>query len=371
MNPMRIAIVNDLAMAREALRRAVTAMPNASVAWLAADGAEAIAKAQADRPDLILMDLIMPGTDGVEATRQIMKRCPCAIVVVTATVEGNASRVYEAIGAGALDAVDTPRVGSTGASEALARKIEDVRLKRAREGMGGTPCALVPATRVPAPFVPPACTTAPCAPCAPCDSQSAPIVAIGASTGGPQALATVLRALPASPPFATLIVQHMDESFLPGLAHWLSGQSGRQVQLARSGDCPAAGSVLLAGEARQMVVLNRGVVCYAEGPPDLLHRPSVDVLFESLAASQVSAGTAVLLTGMGRDGARGMLALRKRGWTTIAQDKATSVVWRMPGAAAELDAASSVLPLAAIAPAVIAAMHAQFTPPAHRPGEGR
>jgi len=128
---VRIAIVNDLAMAREALRRAVAALPDSTVAWTAADGAEAIDKAQRDRPDLILMDLIMPGTDGVEATRQIMRRCPCAIVVVTATVEGNASRVYEALSAGALDAMDTPRVGE-GGSARLAEKIAEVRRIRAQ-----------------------------------------------------------------------------------------------------------------------------------------------------------------------------------------------------------------------------------------------
>ncbi|MBL9141785.1 MAG: chemotaxis-specific protein-glutamate methyltransferase CheB [Phycisphaerae bacterium] len=351
---MRIAIVNDLAMAREALRRAVAAVPDAVVAWTAVDGAEAVAKAQADRPDLILMDLIMPGTDGVEATRQIMQRCPCAIVVVTATVEGNASRVYEAIGAGALDAVDTPRIGSNGSSDALAKKIELIRRQRAGEpvalGAGAVACQPCAADLVN--------DRSGCAPepCADLDGPCAPLVAIGSSTGGPQALATVLSALPAAPTFATLIVQHMDPAFLPGLTSWLAERTDRSVRLARSGDRPAPGDVLLAGEPRQMVVIHRGTVCYTAGPPDLVHRPSVDVLFESLASSSVDPGVAVLLTGMGRDGARGLLSLRTKRWATIAQDRATSVVWGMPGAASELNAAERVLPISEIGPAIAAAM---------------
>lgn len=359
---MRIAIVNDLAMAREALRRAVIAMPNATVAWIANDGAEAIAKAEQDKPDLILMDLIMPGTDGVEATRQIMKRCPCAIVVVTATVEGNASRVYEAIGAGALDAVDTPRIGTDGTAVALARKVEEVRRMRAG---GRTGCMDPRSVSQPTSAAPHSASAAlksnavaPC--CTPGARESAgsaaPIVAIGASTGGPQAVAAVLEALPASAPFATLVVQHMDATFLPGYAAWLGERAGRPVRLARGGEVPESGSVLVAGEARQLVMTPRGALCYTDGPPDLIHRPSVDVLFESLADAGVEPGVAVLLTGMGRDGARGLLALRRRGWTTIAQDSGSSVVWGMPGAAVELDAATSVLPLAHIGAAVVAGM---------------
>jgi two-component system response regulator WspF len=379
---MRIAIVNDLAMAREALRRAVAAMPDATVAWTANDGADAIAKTERDRPDLILMDLIMPGTDGVDATREIMRRCPCAIVVVTATVEGNASRVYEAIGAGALDAVDTPRIGSDGGAATLARKVEEVRRMRA----GGHGCGCTPpiaargpvaaSTRSPAVAIASteACCGAPstggAAPArtaagasagstvapAPPASTAAPIVAIGASTGGPQALAAVLEAMPLYTPFTTLVVQHMEAPFLPGFAAWLGERTGRAVRLARAGDRLEAGAILVAGEPRQLVVTRCGTPCYVDGPPDLVHKPSVDVLFHSLAESGVEPGVAVLLTGMGRDGARGLLALRRGGWATIAQDSATSIVWGMPGAAVDLNAAERVLPLGQIGAALVAEM---------------
>src|SRR5262245_23695958 len=124
---MRIGIVNDMMMAREALRRVVQSAPGHEVAWTANDGAEAILQARRDRADLIRMDLLMPGTDGVEATRRIMAECPCPIVVVTATVSGHLSRVYQAMGYGALDAVDTPVLGhrgELGGADALLRKID-------------------------------------------------------------------------------------------------------------------------------------------------------------------------------------------------------------------------------------------------------
>jgi two-component system response regulator WspF len=350
--PFRVAIVNDLAMAREALRRVVLQIPDTAVAWMANDGAEALAKAKADRPDLVLMDLIMPVMDGVQSTQAIMRDAPCPIVVVTATVEGNASRVYEAIGAGALDAVDTPRLGSGGAQgdRALVAKVQSVRRMRdedrlpaasaPRNGSTASPAAAAPTTAAPG--------GAPC-----------PIVAVGASTGGPQALAALLGGLPPAAPYAVLVVQHMDAPFLPGLAQWLTAQTGREVRLARRGERPVPGSVLLAGEPLQMVVTPDGTVDFRDGDPDAVHRPSVDALFASLAAARGTCGTAVLLTGMGKDGAAGMLQLRGAGWRTIAQDQATSVVWGMPGAAVALGAAERTLPMSAIAGAVTECMAAR------------
>ena len=349
--PFRIAIVNDLAMAREALRRVVLQIPDTAVAWMANDGADALAKARSDRPDLVLMDLIMPVMDGVESTRAIMREAPCPIVVVTATVEGNASRVYEAIGAGALDAVDTPRLGSGGAQgdRALVAKVQSVRRMRDEDRLPAARTAR-PA-REPDPAAPPAAAfgTAPC-----------PIVAVGSSTGGPQALATLLCGLPPARGYAVLVVQHMEPPFLPGLAQWLSSQTAQEVRLARPGERPAPGAILVAGEPRQMVLASDGTIAFTDGPPGLVHRPSVDVLFSSLAAAKCAAGAAVLLTGMGKDGAAGMLELRTAGWRTFAQDEASSVVWGMPGAAVALGAAERTVPMSGMAAAVAEAMAARL-----------
>ena len=348
--PFRIAIVNDLAMAREALRRVVATIPDATVCWMAADGEEAVSRARIDRADLILMDLIMPVMDGVEATRRIMKETPCPILVVTATVEGNATRVYEAIGAGALDAVDTPRLGAEGThgEEALVEKVGAIR--RMAKADGPRTAAAPPARPKPVTVAtPPAVTTAANDAALP---TSATIVAVGSSTGGPQALATFLKSLPNPLPYAVVIVQHMDITFLPGLATWLSGQTGLNVQLAPQHGRPTAGSVMVAGKDMQMVLRQNGTLEYVPGDPDLIHRPSVDVFFESLAKSRAQTGAAVMLTGMGRDGAVGMKAMRDAGWRTFAQDRETSIVWGMPGAAVQAGGAEQVLPLEQIGPAV-------------------
>ena len=335
---MRIALVNDVRMALEALRRIVQSLPDAQIAWTAEDGREALAKCQADTPDLILMDMIMPIMDGVEATRQIMQQCPCPIVVVTATVEGNAARVYAALGHGALDAVNTPVLGLDGrvaGAEALIRKIRAVWLLT-------RPSVSLPSSGA-APLAPPWPAGR---------AQIADLVAIGASTGGPQALATLLGALPRPPCAALVVIQHVDPAFAPGLAHWLAEETGHRVLIAAEGQAVERGAVLIAATADHLVLDPDGRLRYRREPAAQPYRPSVDVFFESLLRAPVHPSVALLLTGMGRDGAAGLLALRRAGWHTLAQDKASSVVWGMPGMAVQLGAAERVLPIAEIAPAI-------------------
>ncbi|MFM7109395.1 MAG: chemotaxis-specific protein-glutamate methyltransferase CheB [Planctomycetaceae bacterium] len=328
---MRIAIVNDVRAASEALRRVVESLPGHEVAWTAGDGVEAVALARQDRPDLVLMDLVMPHMDGVEATRRIMESAPCAILVVTATVSGNISLVYDAMGHGALDAVDTPILGATGdvsGAGALVAKI-------------GTIAKIVAATAEP---------RRPAAPAAPTPR----LLAVGASTGGPKALAELLAPLPRDWNVATIVVQHVDAAFAQGLATWLGERTGRAVRVAVDGQPPRAGDVLLAGTNDHLVLSKARTLEYRAEPRDLFFRPSVDVFFESVAEHWPQAGVAVLLTGMGRDGARGLRRLRDRGWHTIAQDEATSVVWSMPKAGIEAGAAAEVLPVGQIPRAVAA-----------------
>jgi two-component system response regulator WspF len=335
---MRIAIVNDLQLAIESLRRAVATIPDATVAWIARDGAEAVAKCAADVPDVILMDMIMPVMDGVEATRRIMRATPCPILVVTATVSGNASKVFEALGAGALDAVATPGLAPDGRvvnAEPLALKVRTLSLLA-----GVTPRELLPAA-------------------APQNAQASrgmpTLVAIGASTGGPEALATVLRSLPKPAPWPIIIVQHIDEMFASGLSEWLTRETGHRVVAAASDAVPEPGCVHLASSSDHLIVQS-GRVRYTAVPREVVYRPSVDVFFQSLLTAGVQQGVAVILTGMGRDGASGMASLRTAGWTTIAQDRATSVVWGMPGAATQMGAAMQTLPIDKIGAAISAAL---------------
>jgi two-component system response regulator WspF len=338
---MRIAIVNDLMMAREALRRAVASVPEHRVAWLARDGAEAVELARADRPDLILMDLIMPGVDGVEATRRIMAQSPCAIVVVTSSVSAHLGRVYEAMGLGALDAVDTPELGPSGDVAGARLMLE--KIATVAKLIGRSPRLVRPSDdpRPPPPPPPP-----------PEGMPSWPLVAIGCSTGGPAALAEILGGLPDTRDSAVVIVQHVDAAFAPGLAQWLGERAGRAVELVEPGDRPLPGKVLLAATNDHVILDDLRSFRYVAEPADYHYRPSVDVFFGSLARNWPEPGAAVLLTGMGRDGALGLLALRRTGWLTIAQDQATSVVWGMPRAAVEVDAAELVLPLAEVAAAI-------------------
>jgi two-component system, chemotaxis family, response regulator WspF len=328
---LRIAIVNDLPMALEVLRR-VVASGGHTIVWTAADGTEAVDKCLKDKPDLILMDLIMPVMDGVQATGAIMRNSPCAILVVTASVGGNAAKVFEAMGHGALDAVCTPAPGAggqIGGDAALLKKIATI----------GKLIHVAPALR-----------REPVAPMRP--RLNGALIAIGASTGGPKALAAVLAALPGDCHAPVVLVQHLDPQFVDGLAEWLGGQTELKVQVAAEGARPQPGTVYIAGSADHLVLAANGSFHYTPEPADYPYRPSVDEFFLSLAARWREPGVAVLLTGMGRDGARGLLALRQARWHTIAQDAATSIVYGMPKAAMELDAAVEQLPLLEISDAI-------------------
>lgn len=333
---MRIGIANDLPMAVEALRRAIALRPEHQVIWTAYDGAQAVAACATETPDLILMDLIMPGMDGVEATRQIMSKTPCAILIVTVNVGTNATRVFEAMGHGALDAVDTPAFGAKDMRESAAAMLAKIdrlgsQMKKTAGDTYSGPGVTMP-ERPPAPV-----------------SRHSGLVAIGASAGGPAALATLLSGLPHDFSAAVVIVQHVDEQFAVGMASWLHTNSKLPVRVARTGDRPAVGEVLLAGSGDHLVLTASGQLAYTAEPVDYVYRPSVDVFFHSVCRYWPSSVIGVQLTGMGRDGARGLKALRDKGFHTIAQDQASSAVYGMPKAAAAIGAAAEILPLAQIA----------------------
>ncbi len=341
---MRIAIVNDLTLAREVLRRVVLSVPGHTLAWEAADGEEAIARAAADRPDAVLMDLVMPRVNGVEATRAIMRRSPCPIVVVTATIPGNYELVMQAMGAGALDAVETPVLSAGGVvqkAEPLLARLS--KLVAASRGVPGSGYAPAHRQRV----------MTPNAADKPMTSKSLnlpPLVLLGSSTGGPEALATVLGALPATFPAWVLIAQHIAADFGTGLVSWLGERCKLPVRAAKDGDPPAAGTVQVAVSNDHLELTADLVLRYTASPRSWPYRPSADVLFASAAAVWPRRGLAALLTGMGPDGADGLLRLKSAGWHTIAQDEATSVVYGMPKVAAEKGAAVEVLPLPQIGP---------------------
>jgi len=332
---MRIGIVNDLSLAREALRRIVAESPSHEVAWTANDGSAAIECARRDPPDLILMDLFMPRVDGVEATRKIMSERPCAILIVTATVAGHLSKVYEAMGHGALDAVDTPILGGKkDNSRVLLQKINTIGLLvgKVSSTLDTSSSGIAPAAL---------------------GDIRHPLILLGSSTGGPSALAEILGHFPTDWTAATVIVQHVDATFAPGLASWLGERAGHSVSLVTSGAAPEPGRIYLAGTNDHVILNRNGRFGETPDPAELSYRPSVDVFFRSARRHWPRPGVAALLTGMGRDGASGLLDLRRHGWHTIAQEPTTCVVAGMPRAAIELDAAMKILPLTRIGPAIV------------------
>lgn len=332
---IKVAIVNDMTLPIEALKRVVSSSPRYEIVWIARNGAEAVFKCGEQAPDIILMDLIMPVMDGVEATRRIMARTPCAILVVTATVSGNSDRVFEAMGYGALDAVNTPTLGlkgDVGGGEALLVKMGIV----ARLLNKGPVEAL--------PELAPVTVSAP--------QGGAPLIVIGSSTGGPQALGTILGKLPAQFPVPIVIVQHVDAQFAEGLASWLSVETQLKVNVAAEGDMLLPGKVWLAGTNDHLILTRERTLSYTPNPAEMYYRPSVDVFFGSVVQHWPGKVLGVILTGMGRDGAKGLLAMRQRGFDTVAQDEATSVVYGMPKAAMEMKAAGQILPVERIGQAL-------------------
>ncbi|MFA6960697.1 MAG: chemotaxis response regulator protein-glutamate methylesterase [Opitutaceae bacterium] len=336
---MKIGIVNDLPMAVEALKRALALKPRYQIAWVAKNGAEAVELCAKETPDLVLMDLLMPVMDGIEATRRIMAGSPCAILVVTVSVGANAWRVFEAMGHGALDAVDTPALGTGNPADSAApllAKIDIIEklIEERGGGLTGNFSHEENATQA---------------------ARKNRLLAIGASAGGPAAVAKVLSGLPADFSAAVVVIQHVDEQFAAGMAEWLNRDCKLPVRVAREGDRPEAGMVLLAGTNDHLTLLAGGQLGYTPQPRDYVYRPSVDVFFQSITRFWAGDVIGVLLTGMGRDGAVGLKALRNQGRYTIAQDQATSAVYGMPKAAAALSAAVDILPLDQIAAKVVTA----------------
>lgn len=329
---MKIAIVNDMVIAVEALRQILKAVPEYELAWIAWNGSEAVTKCAQNTPDLILMDLIMPVMDGVEATRQIMANTPCAIVIVTACMDTNSAKVFQAMGWGALDVVPIPVLpGHPDSAQPLLDKIRTIS-KLIGKSKKVTYPSLVTSSSLSGPKF-----------------GQLPLIVIGSSTGGPHALVQILSRLPHNFSGSIIIIQHLDVRFSADLVEWLNRQTPLNVMVATRGCRPEMGKVLVAGSNDHLAFQSNLTLTYIKEPIDYPYRPSVDVFFKSVAQYWQSPGVAVLLTGMGRDGAAGMAILREKGWKTIAQDEETSAVYGMPKAAIQLGAATEILPLSKIA----------------------
>jgi chemotaxis response regulator CheB len=329
---VKVAIVHRSNTAARALELAVRNHGAYELAWVTSSAADVVQRSREQPADLILVDAGIREPTASELTRQIVALQAAAILLVATAGERSLSEVYEAMGAGALDVVAAPSLDARGGlqeAQPLLAKLTTVS-RIIRRGASGR----VPVQRAALP----------------------PLVAIGASTGGPQALHRILCSLPRPFRGALLIVQHVDQEFAAGLATWLEQGSGIKVELGARGHRPAAGTAILAASDGHLVMTADGTLAYSDEPRNVSYKPSVDALFHSLAEHWPLRATAVLLTGMGRDGALGMQRLRGAGWRTIAQDEASSVVFGMPKAAIQLGAAEKVVPVNDIARAIAMAV---------------
>jgi two-component system chemotaxis response regulator CheB len=344
MQKTRVLVVDDSLTVRKRLLEILATDPEIEVVGEAEDGKRAIEICQKSRPDVITMDMMLPVMTGLAATEYIMAYCPTPILIVSAsTNRGELFRTYDALAAGAVDVLDK----STGAEADGVWERRFIRMVKlvSRIRVITHPRARLAGLHRPLPE--PALASHD----RPRPGHECKLVAIGASTGGPGAIVEILRSLPAAFRVPILFVLHIGDPFGAAFADWLDAQTGRRVAYPQDGDPVAAavGRVLMAPVGHHLVVRGGRLHLTLDAERHSC-RPSVDVLFESVAEEYGAFGAACLLTGMGRDGALGLLKVRQAGGMTVAQDETTSVIYGMPREAVSLGAAAAVLRLDEIGP---------------------
>jgi len=338
---IRVLVAEDSATVRGHLVEVLSADPGIEVVGQAIDGRQAAALCRELRPHVVTLDLAMPVLDGLAVTEQIMAHCPTPILIISGSHErGALFKTYDALVAGAIEVLEKP----TGAEPAgswernllsMVRMVARIKvITHLRGRISGQHRHSPESADIGAPHPP---------------LSGQKIVAIGTSTGGPAALTAVLSALPAGYPWPIVVVIHLSLGFGTSFVHWLAQQVQLPVAMAEDGQrlSEFPGRILVARPDRHLVVRD-GRLHYSDDPPLHSCRPAVDMLFLSLARERGAEVIACLLTGMGRDGAQGLLAIRRAGGMTIAEDESTSVVFGMPGEAVRLEAALMVLPVTRI-----------------------
>ena len=338
----RVLIVEDSAVIRQMLEHIIGSDPRLEVVASVESGEAALRILNRISPDVISMDIRLPGMNGFETTQRIMAERPTPVVVISASVEDEDLKIsMNALRAGALAVLEKPTGLSHRDYEAVSRNIctqlfimSQVHVVRQRfpRVKLGTPLRPSPDAEVVRPVVP---SAAP---------GSYRMVGLAASTGGPNAVVKLLGGLGAGFPLPVLLVQHISASFLNGFVNWLDGVTPLKVVRAANGVVPAPGHVYVAAEELHLT-LQRGRLVLVDSPPVSSQKPSATVLFESMAASLGESALGIVLTGMGDDGARGLKAIRDAGGYTIGEDETTAVVFGMPAAAAQLGGLCQLLPL--------------------------
>jgi two-component system chemotaxis response regulator CheB len=345
---IRVLVADDSRAFRGVLRAILGAVSGLEVVGEAVDGEQAVAQTVRLRPDVITLDLDMPGMGGLAALVEIMARAPTPVVVVSAVAGPEHQETsFRALALGAVEVLRKPSAVEPGR---FARDADAIRA--AVTGVAGLslPRRAGPGARTPTPL--PGLSAAPLRPQAPAARPRVEVVGVAASTGGPPALGRLLRALPADFPAPILVVQHIAGGFEGGLARWLATQTALQVRVAAQGEPLRPATVYLAPEGRHLVA-RAGRVGLDDGPAVRGFKPSGTALFSALAREYGAAAAGVILTGMGDDGVEGLLALSARGGATLAQGPRSSVLFGMPREAIERGAAGETLELDEIAPALL------------------
>lgn len=367
---IRVLLVEDSPVALIILKRILAQCNDILVVGTARSGLEALSLIPQLQPDVICTDLHMPQMDGLEFTGEVMANFPKPILVISASVQAEDTyNVFQLLNAGAVDVFPKPKTGLASdyqqASMELIHKIRVLAgVKVFTKHRRGATVKLAPAaspsshlgSRVNSPVAVPTphkTSFSPQKKTPQNRSQSVQVVVIGASTGGPQALHTVLTQFSPKFPVPIICVQHISEGFLRGLVSWLDCQCSISVKIAQAGDLPERGNVYFAPERKHLEIDRNGRFLYSSSPALGGHRPSITVTMKSVANFYGSHTLGVLLTGMGRDGADGMLEIAKLGGITIAQNEESCVVFGMPREAIALGAASHILPVEAIAPLIL------------------
>ncbi len=333
--PVRVLVVDDSDTARALICAMIAEDPRLTVCGEAADGGSAVVQAERLRPAIITMDLRMPVLDGYGAIAEIMDRCATPILVVSDCAD--AAHAMAAVACGALDATFKPGLDDARAFTDRLWLLSGVRVIRHLRPRADT-CGRPPRASGPVAVADPVP--------APADGA---VIAIAASTGGPQARGRLLPALPAGLNAPVLIVQHISEGFAAGMAHWLAALCQLPVELAGDGTVPLPGHIYLADSATDMTLLPGRLIRLCPRAAGDIYRPNCDRLLCSVAAAVGRRSIGAILTGMGRDGARGIAAIAAAGGTTIAQDEGSSVVFGMNREAIAGGGVQRVLPLEAIA----------------------
>ena len=322
---MKIAIANSSDADCSLFKRLISSIPEYELIWTTSNGDDITSACTNDKPDLLLLDVAFSGKSSA-CIQSIMNDSPCTILLTANAVDGNEAQIFEAMRWGALDVAVSPE---------SQKDIDNCKEFMRKLSIMNT----LTQVKSPVPTV--------------YKSTGIPLIAVGASTGGPNALTSILGDLPEDFEGCIIIVQHIDSEFVPGLVTWLDSHTKLDVQIASDGSKPEKGKVLVARGPKDLIITKNGTLRYVEPQLDTPYHPSINAFFDSCVTNLDVPGISVLLSGMGKDGVSGMLSMNQANWETITQDEATSVIYGMPKVAATSGAAKHVLALDKIAPAIL------------------